>query len=262
MKLSVLIENVASEPGFLAEHGLSLYIETGKHRILFDTGQSGAFVENAGRLGVELSKVDFVVLSHGHYDHGGGLIRFFEQNSHAPVYVSRSAFAPCYHAERYIGLDPSLEDSSRIVYTGDYFKVDDGIALYSCNACPRKYPTDSAGLTVQQGGSLVPDTFLHEQYLMLRDGARRVLLSGCSHKGILNLMEWLRPDVLIGGFHFMNLDVTAGENPVLDQAAEALCRYQTDYYTCHCTGQKQYEYLKAKMGGRLHYLTAGQILTI
>ena len=85
MKITVLMENTAYAPEFIAEHGLSLFIETGKHKILFDTGASGAFVENAQKLGVNLDEVEFCVLSHGHYDHGGGLLRFFEVNGSHPA---------------------------------------------------------------------------------------------------------------------------------------------------------------------------------
>lgn len=75
-------------------------------------------------------------------------------------------------------------------------------------------------------------------------------------------MDWLRPDVLVGGFHFMNQVISEGENPVLDNAAEILSGYDTLYYTCHCTGKRQYEYMKKKMGDRLRYLASGQRVTI
>ena len=76
MRVTMLLDNIAADPRLVAEHGLSLYLETGDHKILFDAGQSSAFAENAEKLGVDLREVDFAVLSHGHYDHGGGLERF------------------------------------------------------------------------------------------------------------------------------------------------------------------------------------------
>ena len=94
MKISVLVENTSSEQEILSEHGLSLYIETEEHKILFDTGQSDDFAENSRSMGIDLSKADMVILSHGHYDHGGGLKRFLEINQTAPVYVSRHALCP------------------------------------------------------------------------------------------------------------------------------------------------------------------------
>ena len=101
------MENTASRPDVTAEHGLSLLIEAGGHAVLFDMGQSEAFADNAQKMGVDLNRVDAAVLSHGHYDHGGGLGRFFRENDHAPVYMHAQAFEPHYSHERFIGLNPA-----------------------------------------------------------------------------------------------------------------------------------------------------------
>jgi Metal-dependent hydrolases of the beta-lactamase superfamily II len=263
MRVYSLMENTSCAPGFAAEHGLSLYVETQKHKLLFDAGQSGAFAGNAEKLCVDLGTVDTVVLSHGHYDHGDGLKRFFELNDHAPVYMSRYAFGAYYHGrERYIGIDQSLKSCGRLIETQDEWAIDEELSLYSCNGMKTVVPIDSSGQTVKNGDSFVPDTFLHEQYLMIRDKGRKILLSGCSHKGILNIMNWFRPDVLIGGFHFMNLDLSSGKNETLDRTAEILKTYDTEYYTCHCTGAEQYQYLKTAMGEQLHYLASGEIVEL
>lgn len=263
MKVIILMENTACKPQYAAEHGLSLYLETNGHKILFDTGASGAFADNAGLLGIDLSQVDLAVLSHGHYDHGGGIRRFLEINDHAPLYLNCRAFGQYYNGtEKYIGLDPALEGNSRLIFTDNYIKLDDGLELFSCNDRAGSCPVDSAGLTRKQGSDRVPDTFFHEQYLVVSEDGRKIVISGCSHKGILNIMEWLHPDILIGGFHFMKQEITAQGNSRLDAAAEKLMEYDTEYYTCHCTGIAQYHYLKEKMGGKLHYLAAGQSLKI
>ena len=94
MKITTLMENTASAECYTAEHGLSIFIETKNHVILFDSGASGAFADNAEKLGVDLGKVEMAVLSHGHYDHGGGLLRFMEKNKTAPIYMSACAFEP------------------------------------------------------------------------------------------------------------------------------------------------------------------------
>lgn len=263
MKIRVLAENTASLPGFRTEHGLSLLIETGSQSILFDMGQSDAFAKNAEVLGADLSAVDFAVLSHGHYDHGGGIAKFLSLNKNAPIYLSRFAFEEHLSgADRDVGLEKTLEPNDRFVYTGDYTKIGEGIELYSCNERERKYYTDPYGLNTVRDGKLIPEDFRHEQYLLVTQGRRRILFSGCSHKGILNIMDWLRPDVLIGGFHFMKLDPEGEGKKTLDEASEILMEYDTAYYTCHCTGTAQYEYLKKRMKERLNYLSAGQEITI
>lgn len=262
MKLAVLMENTAHAPQFACEHGWSIYMETPRHRLLFDMGQSAAFADNAAALGIDLSQVDMAVLSHGHYDHGGGLEAFLQINAQAPVYLSRYAFAPHYHGqERYIGVNPALKKSDRLVYVEDSLVVDEELSLLSCNGLPKAFPMSNAGLTRKEGDAFLSDDFRHEIYLLIQDGQRRVLMSGCSHKGILNIMDWLKPDALIGGFHLMDQQ-TEENNPWLNEVADRLLQYDCQYYTCHCTGLAPYGYLKDKMGGRLSYLAAGQVIEI
>lgn len=263
MKIVSLIENTACAPCYASEHGLSLYLETGNKKILFDTGQTDAFADNAEKLGVELEAVDVAVISHGHYDHGGGIARFLKLNSHAPVYINRYAFGDYYNATgKYIGLDKSLAQNGRLIFTDDALKIYEGLELVTCNERERAYPTDSAGLTEKCRDGFIPDSFRHEQYLIIREEGIKVVLSGCSHKGILNIMHWLEPDVLAGGFHFMKKELSSDGNAFLNKASETLLGYNTMYYTCHCTGYLQYMYLKERMGAKLRYLAGGEKVEI
>lgn len=263
MKVWTLMENTACRHDLAAEHGLSLYIETKDHRILFDTGQSGAFADNADKMGIDLSRVDLMVLSHGHYDHGGGLFRFLERNTFAPIYLSRHALEPHYNGQhKYIGLDPALAACGRLVFTGAREEIGDGLTLLSCNERQRPFPTDPFGLTVMENGKLCPEDFRHEQYLLVEEQGKRICFSGCSHKGILNIVRWFTPDVLVGGFHFMQLDPAGSGRNVLEASADVLLQCNTRYYTGHCTGTAQYEYMKRIMGHRLEALSAGSCFEI
>ena len=129
-----------------------------------------------------------------------------------------------------------------------------GITLHQLHVSP----ADTAGLQMEENGQRKPDDFRHEQYLLVEEAGKRILISGCSHKGILNIMDAFRPDILIGGFHFMKIT----EEETLAAAAERLLEYDTVYYTGHCTGQKQYDYLKSVMGDKLHYIAAGTVLEL
>ena len=262
MRITALLENTTKRNDMEIEHGLSLYIETDTLKILFDMGQTDLFAKNAKTLGIDLSAADIAVLSHGHYDHGGGLETFLSLNDKAPVYINRFAFEPHFNAlDNYIGLDTNLQttlvEQNRLRFVGETCILAPGLTLFSCNERTRSWDLGSFGLTVLDGNNHVPDDFRHEQYLLIEEKGKKILISGCSHKGIQNIMEWFAPDVLVGGFHFMKLE--PGET--LDAAAKELNKYPTRYYTGHCTGEAQYAYLKERME-RIDYLWCGKTIEI
>ena len=253
MKITVLSENTSTREGCEAEHGLSLYIKTEKHTILFDMGQSDIFAKNAEKLGCDMNAVDIAILSHGHYDHGGGISEFLSLNDHAPVYLSRFAFGEYYHGEdRYIGIDPKLRRNKRLKITHDKLVIDDELSLHSCNLLSRPFDMGSFGLTEKTKDGFIPDRFLHEQYLLIKEGEKRILISGCSHKGAVNLVSWFSPDVFVGGFHFSSIP----EGDRLKELAKLLNKTRTQYFTCHCTGVPQFEFMKKHMDD-LTYVSAG-----
>lgn len=258
MKITALTENTPFNDNISAEHGLSLYIETEKHNILFDMGQTSLFAENAKKLGIDLTKVDIAVLSHGHYDHGGGLTEFLKINKTAPVYINRYAFGDYYNGtEKYIGLDKSLQNEERIVFVDEILEIDDELCLYSCNNKIQNHYLGSFGLNMKCGGEFMPDEFKHEQYLLINENGKRVLISGCSHKGVMDITEWFEPDVLVGGFHYSKLEL----DEKLAEYAAVLASHKTDYYTCHCTGLEQYNFMKKYMP-QLSYLSCGQSIVL
>ena len=264
MKLWTLMENTACSADFYAEHGLSLYLQTGDHKILFDAGQSEAFSDNAQKLGIDLNCVDMAILSHGHYDHSGGLTHFLACNDHAPIYLSSHAFEGHFNARGSdIGVSKQLEGNPRLRFVEEEQNIVPGLTLFTCNHQQLKWPIEPYGLSMEQDHRRLPEDFRHEQYLLVQEGETRILISGCSHKGILNLVQWFRPDILIGGFHFMKLDPDVeADRKTLTEAAQTLLTYPTVYYTGHCTGEKQFEFLKEIMGDRLQKLTTGQYLCL
>lgn len=253
MKIHCLIENTCTTAGLTAEHGLSLLIETGAQRILFDTGASAAFAENAARLGVDLSTVDLAVLSHGHYDHGGGLERFMELNTHSPIWVSPHAFEPHFNARgKDIGLNPALQAHPRL--RPAIASLAPGITLHT----GEDIPVEASGMTAICDGFCQPEDFRHEQYLLIQEGSKRILFSGCSHRGIRNIAAHFRADVLVGGFHLMNETSPAR----LRQLAAQLLKLPTTYYTGHCTGDFALATMQPLMGNRLQNFSTGTRLEI
>ena len=287
MKISVLVENTVSENlavknlPLQAEHGLSLFIQTQNKNILFDMGQTNLFAKNASLLGINLQTVDFAILSHGHYDHGGlssplpatlkneyfGIEAFAHINKKAPIFINSNAFSQNYNAnKKYIGLNQELLQSKiaeRFIFVQDEKEITQNIKLFSCNSYKKSVATNAFGLMQLQNGTFVPDNFNHEHYLLIQENNKKILISGCSHKGILNIVEWFKPDFLIGGFHFKSLDV---ENPCqkleLESYAKKLASYNTKYFTCHCTGTQQFEILKSIMKEKVEYISTGDSIEL
>lgn len=263
VKITCLVENTTDRPDIAPEHGLSLYIRANGRTILFDMGQTERFAANAHAMGIDLAAVDTAILSHGHYDHGGGMARFLAMNEQALVYHSSLAFGSHWHGEKYIGLDAALAEHPRLRPVENELALEDGLTLHACHdqVCP--HPIESAGLTVRKNGGTAPERFDHEQYLLVEEGSRRMVISGCSHRGIANIVDWLRPDVLVGGFHLMKLDPSRPEDAArLNDLAEELLRSGATFYTGHCTGEAAYAYLKERMGEKLHYLRAGDSIEV
>ena len=257
MKIRCLIENTCNLDTLKAEHGLSLLIETGAHRILFDTGASAAFAENAERMEVDLRTVDTAILSHGHYDHGGGLERFMELNHKARVWTSPHAFEPHFNASgKDIGLSPALQAHPQIQSTtAPITELSPGITLHRGDGID---VADCSGMTAICNGVRMPEDFRHEQYLLVQEGNKRILISGCSHRGILNIAEHFRADILIGGFHLMK----EGDTSRLSALAKKLLALPTCFYTGHCTGEPAFNTMKQMLGNRLHRFSTGDSLEL
>ena len=277
MRIINLAENTEGAAGCGFEHGLCFYIETEHHKLLMDTGQSDLFIKNAEKLGVDLTKVDTVVLSHGHYDHGGGILPFAEINPDAKIYVQASAFGEYYSIDskgqpHYIGLAEGIRELPQIVSIDaedGIYRIDDELSLFTGIGNEHPIPSANQRLMKKTEEDMVPDDFAHEQCLVIHEGTKSVLLSGCAHHGILNILDRYRelyggdPDVVISGFHMMkrhgysDADITM----IIDTALE-LRKLRTVFYTGHCTGVEPYNAMKKLMGDKLHYVHSGDEIRI
>ena len=268
LKIVTLVENTTLSSEYRCKHGLCLYIETEKHKILFDVGQDDLFIENAKKMQIDISEIDTVIISHGHKDHGGALKAFMSLNSEAKIYIRKAAFEPHYikvlGLPFDVGLDEELLNNEQIVVTTDEMRIDEELFLFSNVTSDTYFSKSNKALYTKKQRRMVPDDFCHEQNLIITANGKRVLFSGCSHTGIVNIQNQAEKLILseistvVGGFHLNNPPTKKYESDeMIANITNALEKKKSDYYTCHCTGIKAYKKMKYKLGERLHYLSTG-----
>lgn len=275
MIVKCLIENSTNIDALEHEHGLSLYVETEKNHIVFDFGASSNFVSNALSMNVDLTQVNAAVLSHGHYDHGGGMRSFLNINNHAKVYVKKEAFEKHYSMRqeeglKLIGIDETLFDNRQITFTDEVLNIDDEMFLFSDVTGYELIPLGNQSMLIENNmNGYQLDPFSHEQNLIIKTNRHSVLFAGCSHKGIINIMKRAcrhlgkMPDVVIGGFHLKSKNINQCETEErIEELGTFLLSTGAMFYTCHCTGIEAYKKLKIMMKDQIEYLSTGQSITI
>lgn len=273
MVIKVLVENTTLSSFYGCQHGLSLYVETKNHKLLFDLGQNELFYENAQKLDVDIGAVDTVIISHGHYDHGGGLGAFLEHNSRAKVYIHKLAFGDYYSqdggAMHYIGLKKQYENHPQLCFVENDLQIDKELFLFS-DVLERNYHAlSNDSLKIKRNETYVNDMFLHEQNLIITEGSKKVLFSGCAHSGIISILNKAEKllgreaDAVFSGFHLANPHTGKAEAlGLIDAIGSELSKRKTRYFTGHCTGQIPYDILKNSLKDQMDYIATGTCLII
>ena len=272
MRIVNLIENTEGHSGCVAAHGLSFYVETEKHKLLLDLGPSEETIKNAERSGIDLPAVDTVILSHGHYDHSGGIIPFTKINDKALIYMQDTAKDEYYADDgedaperfRYIGIDKDIIKLPQVRFVSGDLKIDDELELFIIRKRSHELPFTNSRLLVGESGSYKRDDFSHEHFLVIRQDGKSVLMSGCAHNGILSIMDAYMekygkaPDLVITGFHLMKkTDYSESEIREIRDIAKELKKYPSRFVTCHCTGTPAFDIMKDIMGDALEYVHSG-----
>ena len=275
MRIINLVENELGNSGCEAAHGLSFYVETENHKLLFDSNPSDVVIRNAQKLGVDLPAVDTVILSHGHYDHSGGILPFVELNPRAKIYMQYNAGGEYYAFDgeeqgfRYIGIDKKILSLPQVQLLKGDIKIDDELQVFTVDQ--RAYPLPSTNKRLRElcNGQYIQDEFHHEQNLLLTADGKKILFCGCAHNGILNVMETLErkfgsaslPDLVIGGFHLMKrTEFSEADTSEITEIANRLRAYKAHFATCHCTGLPVFNQMKEIMGDQLSYVHSGDTL--
>ena len=218
--ITILVDNIASKPGILAEHGLSLWIECHGKRILFDTGQSDILTQNAKILGIDLAKTDAIILSHGHYDHTGGLYFVSDIAPNAPIYMHPGTIEPKYSLKKMKVRDIGMPEASKkilknhqIIQTENIIKICDGITL--TGQIPRTNDfEDTGGAFFCDQNCRNPDNLLDDQALVIESSRGLIIVLGCAHSGTANTLEYVlkltnhqKIYTVVGGMHLANADM-------------------------------------------------------
>lgn len=271
MRATVLTDNIRTKE-LAGEWGLSIWIEAQGRKLLLDTGASGLFLENAGKLQIPIKEADFAVLSHAHYDHANGMRHFFAENDHAPFYVRDTTAENCYLKKgilkHYIGIPKGILKK----YEGRFRTVEGDCALAEgIYLIPHKTEgLESIGrrehmYRKMKGHHYVADDFSHEQSLVVDTPEGLVILNSCSHGGADNIITEVShtfPEkkirALIGGFHLFN----KSEVEIRDLAERIRSTGISRVYTGHCTGKRAYDILRETLGDQLQQLSVGMVIEL
>ena len=267
--VTVLVDNMVTDGRLLGEWGLAVLIETGTRRVLFDTGGGRVIMENARALNVGLSKLDAIVISHGHDDHTGGLAKLFDVSGKVDLYLHPVAFGITYWKEdsRAVPrtMSPSREQlaarAGRLVETKGPALVTDGIMV--TGGIPRVTDFEDTGLTTKafvDKAMKTPDPITDDQALFFRTPEGVVVVLGCGHAGVVNTIRYIsdllgEPQIyaVIGGTHLLQASPHR-----IQKTADAFRQYGLKkIMLMHCTGVTAYSDLARAFPNRCTWPGAG-----
>jgi 7,8-dihydropterin-6-yl-methyl-4-(beta-D-ribofuranosyl)aminobenzene 5'-phosphate synthase len=266
--ITILVDNQAG-PGLTTEHGFSLWIEADGRYILFDTGQGPALPMNARTLGVDLRQTDMLVLSHGHYDHTGGIPHVLHVAPNAHVYCHPGVVQPRYSlrngspkpahmpSESMAALDRLPEKHLR--WTSEAVMLSSTIGL--TGPIPRQTTfEDTGGAFFLDPEARHADPIEDDLALWIKTDQGLVVCVGCCHAGIINTLTHIRRlsgvapiRAIIGGLHLLNAD-----DRRLNHTLSAMQTIPIEtVIPCHCTGDRAMDELDAVMGAKMRRSSSG-----
>ena len=266
ISITTLIDDIPSE-NLRSEHGLSLWINYGEKRILFDTGQSNLLLRNAKILDIDLANTDAIVISHGHYDHTGGLSSVLNIASKAKIYLHHAAteakFSQKVSRAKSIGMSDSAKKAIQgrhIIWTVTPAQLFPGIVV--TGQVPRiNNFEDVGGAFFLDENCRKSDKLLDDQTLFIESAKGLIVVFGCAHSGVVNTLDYISKSTgqnkiyaVIGGMHLVNASQIRIANTI-----EAFKKYEIQKIVpLHCTGQGAVENFKNVFGDKCLYLGTGK----
>jgi 7,8-dihydropterin-6-yl-methyl-4-(beta-D-ribofuranosyl)aminobenzene 5'-phosphate synthase len=274
LKVTIIVNNISETSELKSEHGLSIWVEADERKFLFDTGQSDILIHNAEQLGIDLATADSLILSHGHYDHTGGVEPVTDRNSSIAIYCNSGVFIPRYSRQSDGRMKPIgiTKKSSEALHkaSGNIHWVDKPIMLADDIGITGPIPRvtdfeDTGGNFFYDLEGTKPDTVSDDLAVWLQTSKGLCVLTGCCHSGLVNTLKYISSltgqasvHSVIGGFHLLNASSERMENT---------CEYLHDsdvnwIVPCHCTGENAVEYLRSQFNDRIQSGRAGSNIII
>ena len=270
LRITTLLENRAGDHhGLRSEHGLSFYIEKDGSKILFDTGQSDAFIHNAAQMCIDLSAVDCAVLSHGHYDHSGGFRYLADRGCKPHLMIGTGFFNEKYGVSgnccHYLGnnFNESFLKYKGISWTTVFEDLKE-IApdIFILSNFPRIHPEEvpNPRFMVRRNGNMEQDSFSDEILIAIRTSGGLAVLLGCSHPGVLNMLETVKTrlkapiKLILGGTHLVE-----AHGDRLEKSLKYLLSEKAIIGVSHCTGKEALEKLKLEDSSFLQNVTGSTV---
>lgn len=272
-RITTLVENTVNKQGLFSEHGLSLWLELDDKKFLFDTGQSEQFVKNAHKMQIDLKQADAILLSHGHYDHTGGLVCATSIKPGIDIYAHEAAFNKKFamnpNGTARLGSVKNL-NIGKVKQRANLIKIDQPTeihnGLYMTGPIPRLTDfEDTGGPFYKDQVCQIPDEIIDDQAAFLVTDSGTIVILGCAHSGVINTLKYILQltsyspiKMVIGGMHLVNANDERIEKTITglkDIGVE-------QFWPCHCTGIKGIAKLWEAFPGQCHQCATGTTIEI